>query len=219
VICLDGAPAPRRSTSARRRASAGASCSSANGWRAWTSPSSLSDNAEGRAAGRPASPRARPPRHRPCDGARRQRADRRPARRDGRGAHPPRPAGAGRMDHPRRLLARIRREAARRILAMDERPTAVFCAADMVAFGLIAGLSGAAGSGCPMTSRSWASTISRCPSTTSPRSPRSGRTATFWAAGGRDADGADRRDAPVAEAGMIPVELVLRGSTGPAPAG
>ncbi|WP_108859027.1 LacI family DNA-binding transcriptional regulator [Ruegeria sp. Alg231-54] len=31
-------------------------------------------------------------------------------------------------------------EAARRILAMDERPTAVFCAADMVAFGLISGL-------------------------------------------------------------------------------
>ncbi len=31
-------------------------------------------------------------------------------------------------------------EAARRILAMQERPTAVFCAADMVAFGLIAGL-------------------------------------------------------------------------------
>jgi LacI family repressor for deo operon, udp, cdd, tsx, nupC, and nupG len=31
-------------------------------------------------------------------------------------------------------------EAARRILAMEERPTAVFCAADMVAFGLIAGL-------------------------------------------------------------------------------
>jgi LacI family repressor for deo operon, udp, cdd, tsx, nupC, and nupG len=27
------------------------------------------------------------------------------------------------------------------------------------------------------------------------------------------------RDAPVAEAGMIPVELVVRGSTGPAPAG
>ncbi|MGI1661457.1 LacI family DNA-binding transcriptional regulator [Palleronia sp. KMU-117] len=31
-------------------------------------------------------------------------------------------------------------EAARRILAMAERPTAVFCSADMVAFGLIAGL-------------------------------------------------------------------------------
>ncbi|WP_109311928.1 LacI family DNA-binding transcriptional regulator [Ruegeria sp. AU67] len=31
-------------------------------------------------------------------------------------------------------------EAARRILEMDERPTAVFCAADMVAFGLISGL-------------------------------------------------------------------------------
>ena len=31
-------------------------------------------------------------------------------------------------------------EAAKRILAMDERPTAVFCAADMVAFGLISGL-------------------------------------------------------------------------------
>ncbi len=31
-------------------------------------------------------------------------------------------------------------EAARRILAMDDRPTAVFCAADMVAFGLISGL-------------------------------------------------------------------------------
>jgi LacI family repressor for deo operon, udp, cdd, tsx, nupC, and nupG len=31
-------------------------------------------------------------------------------------------------------------EAARRILAMPDRPTAVFCAADMVAFGLIAGL-------------------------------------------------------------------------------
>jgi len=31
-------------------------------------------------------------------------------------------------------------EAARRILAMQDRPTAVFCAADMVAFGLIAGL-------------------------------------------------------------------------------
>ncbi len=31
-------------------------------------------------------------------------------------------------------------EAARRILAMKERPSAVFCAADMVAFGLIAGL-------------------------------------------------------------------------------
>ena len=31
-------------------------------------------------------------------------------------------------------------EAARRILAMDDRPTAVFCSADMVAFGLIAGL-------------------------------------------------------------------------------
>lgn len=31
-------------------------------------------------------------------------------------------------------------EAAQRILAMDERPTAVFCSADMVAFGLIAGL-------------------------------------------------------------------------------
>lgn len=31
-------------------------------------------------------------------------------------------------------------EAARRILAMEERPTAVFCSADMVAFGLIAGL-------------------------------------------------------------------------------
>jgi LacI family repressor for deo operon, udp, cdd, tsx, nupC, and nupG len=30
--------------------------------------------------------------------------------------------------------------AAQRILAMDERPTAVFCSADMVAFGLIAGL-------------------------------------------------------------------------------
>ena len=34
-------------------------------------------------------------------------------------------------------------EAARRILALQERPTAVFCAADMVAFGLIAGLSAA----------------------------------------------------------------------------
>lgn len=32
------------------------------------------------------------------------------------------------------------REAATRILAMDERPTAVFCSADMVAFGLISGL-------------------------------------------------------------------------------
>ncbi|RBW62111.1 LacI family DNA-binding transcriptional regulator [Ruegeria sp. A3M17] len=31
-------------------------------------------------------------------------------------------------------------DAARRILAMDDRPTAVFCAADMVAFGLISGL-------------------------------------------------------------------------------
>ena len=31
-------------------------------------------------------------------------------------------------------------EAARKILEMDERPTAVFCAADMVAFGLISGL-------------------------------------------------------------------------------
>jgi LacI family repressor for deo operon, udp, cdd, tsx, nupC, and nupG len=31
-------------------------------------------------------------------------------------------------------------DAARRILAMDERPTAVFCSADMVAFGLISGL-------------------------------------------------------------------------------
>ena len=31
-------------------------------------------------------------------------------------------------------------EAASRIIAMDERPTAVFCSADMVAFGLIAGL-------------------------------------------------------------------------------
>ncbi|MEM7446316.1 MAG: LacI family DNA-binding transcriptional regulator [Pseudomonadota bacterium] len=31
-------------------------------------------------------------------------------------------------------------EAAKRILGMDERPTAVFCSADMVAFGLIAGL-------------------------------------------------------------------------------
>lgn len=31
-------------------------------------------------------------------------------------------------------------EAARRILAMEDRPTAVFCSADMVAFGLIAGL-------------------------------------------------------------------------------
>ena len=31
-------------------------------------------------------------------------------------------------------------DAARRILDMDDRPTAVFCAADMVAFGLIAGL-------------------------------------------------------------------------------
>ncbi|MEM7694145.1 MAG: LacI family DNA-binding transcriptional regulator [Pseudomonadota bacterium] len=31
-------------------------------------------------------------------------------------------------------------EAAQKILAMDERPTAVFCSADMVAFGLIAGL-------------------------------------------------------------------------------
>lgn len=32
------------------------------------------------------------------------------------------------------------RDAARRILAMDHRPTAVFCSADMVAFGLISGL-------------------------------------------------------------------------------
>jgi LacI family repressor for deo operon, udp, cdd, tsx, nupC, and nupG len=31
-------------------------------------------------------------------------------------------------------------EAAQRILAMEDRPTAVFCAADTVAFGLIAGL-------------------------------------------------------------------------------
>ena len=34
-------------------------------------------------------------------------------------------------------------EAARRILSMDERPTAVFCSADMVAFGLISGLQAA----------------------------------------------------------------------------
>ena len=35
------------------------------------------------------------------------------------------------------------REAARRIMAMEDRPTAVFCSADMVAFGLISGLQAA----------------------------------------------------------------------------
>ena len=111
------------------------------------------------------------------------------------------------------------RDAAARILAMEHRPTAVFCSADMVAFGLISGLQ-AGGLRVPED----ISVVGfddiemsefYVPPLTTIRQDRNllGRRAaeTLMA---RIA-----RDAPVAEAGMIPVELVVRGSTGPAPVG
>jgi LacI family repressor for deo operon, udp, cdd, tsx, nupC, and nupG len=109
------------------------------------------------------------------------------------------------------------RDAARRILAMEERPTAVFCSADMVAFGLISGLQ-AGGLRVPED----ISVVGfddiemseyYVPPLTTIRQDRNrlGQRAaeTLMARLGQTGD-------PV-EAGMVPVELVVRESTAPPP--
>jgi len=107
-------------------------------------------------------------------------------------------------------------EAARRILAMADRPTAVFCSADMVAFGLIAGLK-AGGLDVPgdisvVGFDDIEMSGSFVPALTTIRQdrPRLGRRAAevllARLRGVTD---------PAPEA-LIPVDLVVRGSTGPA---
>lgn len=107
-------------------------------------------------------------------------------------------------------------EAARRILAMNERPSAVFCAADMVAFGLIAGLVAGGLSVPGDISVVGFDDIDMSdyfvPALTTIRQDRHRL--------GRDAAQALRRRLgprpPRAEDGeMLPVELVTRGSTAP----
>lgn len=108
-------------------------------------------------------------------------------------------------------------EAARRILAMADRPTAVFCSADMVAFGLIAGLT-AGGLSVPRD----ISVVgfddiemsgSFVPALTTIRQdrPRLGRRAAEVLL-----DRLRGQAGPVPDA-LVPVEMVVRASTGPAP--
>jgi LacI family repressor for deo operon, udp, cdd, tsx, nupC, and nupG len=109
------------------------------------------------------------------------------------------------------------REAAQRILAMEHRPTAVFCSADTVAFGLISGLH-EGGLRVPED----ISVVGfddielsefYIPPLTTIRQDRAllGRRAAELLIARLT------RGAPPPETGMIPVELVVRGSTGPAP--
>jgi LacI family repressor for deo operon, udp, cdd, tsx, nupC, and nupG len=109
-------------------------------------------------------------------------------------------------------------EAARRILGMADRPTAVFCSADMVAFGLIAGLQ-AGGLRVPedisvVGFDDIEMSGSYVPALTTIRQdrPRLGRRAAevlLARLGGRTGDGPEP---------LVPVELVARASTAPPPA-
>jgi len=107
-------------------------------------------------------------------------------------------------------------EAARRIIAMKDRPTAVFCAADMVAFGLIAGLVAGGLSVPGDISVVGFDDIDMSdyfvPALTTIRQDRHRL--------GRDAAQALRRrlgprPPRTEDGGMLPVELVTRGSTAP----
>ena len=108
-------------------------------------------------------------------------------------------------------------EAARRILAMDQRPTAVFCSADMVAFGLIAGLK-AGGLDVPgdisvVGFDDIEMSGSFVPALTTIRQdrPQLGRRAAEVLL-----DRLRGQAGPVPQT-LVPVELVVRASTGPAP--
>lgn len=108
-------------------------------------------------------------------------------------------------------------EAARRILAMEERPSAVFCSADMVAFGLIAGLT-AAGLRVPQDISvvgydDIEMSQSYVPALTTIRQDR--RLLGQRAAAGLLAQ--MHPGAGTARDVLIPVELVIRDSTGPPP--
>jgi LacI family repressor for deo operon, udp, cdd, tsx, nupC, and nupG len=109
-------------------------------------------------------------------------------------------------------------EAARLILGMQDRPTAVFCAADMVAFGLIAGLT-AGGLAVPedisvMGFDDIDMSDYYVPSLTTIRQDRH-RLGREAAAALRERLGSSSRPARGSQDDMIEVELVVRDSTAP----